>query len=166
MYSVHIKHTKAIIIIITYFYYIKFNYILVSLIQKKYFHTTDELEFDKAPPVKPKGIAVTAESIYITDSVHNKHGVSYVVRKCGKEKMRICGYFQGPRGIAIDDDGNIFVADTDHHRVLKFDKKGVFQKESEHSPGKPKTLFCRPYALLFHDKNIYVCDRDQPYCGS
>ena len=163
MYSVHIKYSKAIIIIITYFYYVKYNYTLVSLIQKQYFNITDELDFDEAPPVKPMGIAVTAESIYITDSVHNKHGVSYVVRMCGKEKMRICGYFQGPRGIAIDDDGNIFIADTDHHRVLKFDKNGEFQKQigGEYSSDEPNTnLLCQPYALLFHDENIYVCDRD------
>ncbi|SKA19697.1 Listeria/Bacterioides repeat-containing protein [Trichlorobacter thiogenes] len=35
-------------------------------------------------------------------------------------------YFQSPRSIALDGDGNIYVADTDNHRILKFDYRGNF----------------------------------------
>ena len=35
-------------------------------------------------------------------------------------------YFQSPRSIALDADRNIYVADTDNHRILKFDYRGNF----------------------------------------
>ncbi len=36
------------------------------------------------------------------------------------------GQFYFPRGIAVDSDGNVYVADTNNHRIQKYDAFGVF----------------------------------------
>ncbi len=36
------------------------------------------------------------------------------------------GEFRSPTGIAIDGEGNVYVADTDNHCIQKFDKQGTF----------------------------------------
>ena len=36
------------------------------------------------------------------------------------------GEFSSPTGIAVDKDGNLYVADTDNHSIQKFDKEGKF----------------------------------------
>jgi sugar lactone lactonase YvrE len=36
------------------------------------------------------------------------------------------GEFKSPTGIALDSEGNIYVADTDNHSIQKFDKEGKF----------------------------------------
>ena len=36
------------------------------------------------------------------------------------------GEFSSPTGIALDKEGNIYVADTDNHSIQKFDKTGKF----------------------------------------
>jgi hypothetical protein len=36
------------------------------------------------------------------------------------------GEFSSPTGIALDKDGNLYVADTDNHSIQKFDKTGTF----------------------------------------
>ena len=36
------------------------------------------------------------------------------------------GEFSSPTGIAVDKDGNLYVADTDNHSIQKFEKEGTF----------------------------------------
>ncbi|MGH7205259.1 MAG: 6-bladed beta-propeller [Nitrospiraceae bacterium] len=48
-----------------------------------------------------------------------------VVMKIGQEGVDD-GEFKSPTGIALDSEGNIFVADTDNHSIQKFDKEGKF----------------------------------------
>lgn len=36
------------------------------------------------------------------------------------------GYFSRPGGVAVDTHGNVYVADTYHHRIQKFDANGAF----------------------------------------
>ena len=36
------------------------------------------------------------------------------------------GRFYDPHGIAIDDSGNVYVADADNDRIQKFDPNGAF----------------------------------------
>ena len=69
------------------------------------------------------------------------------------------GEFNSPTGIAVDKEGNIYVADTDNHSVQKFDKEGTFVSrwgdEADSEEGKfyyPRGLATSP------DGVIYIAD--------
>jgi DNA-binding beta-propeller fold protein YncE len=68
------------------------------------------------------------------------------------------GEFSRPRGLAVDADGNIYVADTGNHRVQKFDSDGAFIT----SFGKFGTGIGElhsPNGIAVDDKrNIYITD--------
>jgi len=70
------------------------------------------------------------------------------------------GFFNRPMDVAVDDQGNIFVADTDNHRIQKFDKFCVFKGWRGgfgNTPGKFKS----PSGITWNpaDGNLYVVDR-------
>ncbi len=83
----------------------------------------------------PTGIVIdSSDVLYFSDSENN------LVRKvtpdgvisnvaghapAGKFEPNPKGPFSSPRGIALDQAGNIYVADRDHHRVARIDRKGV-----------------------------------------
>ena len=69
------------------------------------------------------------------------------------------GTLFGPRGVAVDSEGSIWLSDTGNHRVLKFSAKGDFiMPLGQH--GKGKGQFQEPFGLAV-DKadNLYVADR-------
>jgi len=83
----------------------------------------------------PYGIAVDAEdNLYIADTSNHR------IRKVDKEGevttfagsgvagwqdgKRETALFYAPRGIALDGEGNLYVADTFNHRIRKVDKEG------------------------------------------
>lgn len=64
----------------------------------------------------------------------------------------------GPRGIAVEADGNIVVADTGHHRLLRFSPEGVLMAEIG-SPGVIPGQFQEPVAVLpGADGDLWVTD--------
>ena len=103
--------------------------------------------------------------IFMTDGLYNrKHqAILYMVRKFSgyeKEEFRIVGSFQGPRGITVDDKF-IYVADTEHNRILKFTVEGKYEAKSDLYTDKPQNLLlCRPYGVLLHHDLLFVCDKD------
>jgi DNA-binding beta-propeller fold protein YncE len=68
------------------------------------------------------------------------------------------GQFQDPRGIAVDQVGNVYVADSGNHRIQKFDSNGqlIIQWGSEgDGPGQ----FKEPWGLAVDaEGNVYVAD--------
>src|SRR5574341_522945 len=66
--------------------------------------------------------------------------------------------FWGPRGIAIDDDGNVYLADTGNKRIQVFDVKGFFARQI--GTGGPEVgQLDEPVGLAFGpDGNLYVAD--------
>jgi DNA-binding beta-propeller fold protein YncE len=65
------------------------------------------------------------------------------------------GEFKEPMGIAVDDEGYVYVSDTWNHRIQKFDKDGNFVKLWPGGAGG----FWAPKGMDFDNKgNIYVVD--------
>lgn len=69
------------------------------------------------------------------------------------------GEFSSPTGIALDKDGNIYVADTDNHSIQKFDKDGKFLARWGGDPSDDEGAFYYPRGLTTdQDGNVYVAD--------
>lgn len=73
----------------------------------------------------------------------------------------------GPNGIAIDDNGDIYVADTWNHRIQVFSPDGVFLRgwggffDAQNDPAQAETnesLFYGPRGLAFYNGELYVTD--------
>ncbi|HPQ38865.1 MAG TPA: TIGR03663 family protein [bacterium] len=68
------------------------------------------------------------------------------------------GNFNTPKDIAVDKDGNIFVADLKNNRIAKFDKDGKFLLEWGRK-GTEKGQFDQPIGLCVDPQgNVYVAD--------
>jgi DNA-binding beta-propeller fold protein YncE len=68
------------------------------------------------------------------------------------------GRFIKPAGLAVDSDGNLYVADSGNHRVQKFDSEGGFVAELG-SLGDGQGEFNEPWGLAVDSEgNLYVAD--------
>ena len=69
------------------------------------------------------------------------------------------GQFVDPRGVAVDDEGNILVADSNNHRIQKFTNDGQFLA-SVGTEGTGPLQFRSPRDVVFntHNKKVYVVD--------
>src|SRR5919198_703687 len=69
------------------------------------------------------------------------------------------GELSSPTGIALDKDGNIYVADTDNHSIQKFDKDGKFLARWGGEASNQEGLFYYPRGLACGPEGeVYVCD--------
>ncbi|MBM4122297.1 MAG: hypothetical protein FJ249_06870 [Nitrospira sp.] len=69
------------------------------------------------------------------------------------------GEFSSPTGIALDGDGNIYVADTDNHSIQKFDKDGKFVARWGGEASDQEGLFYYPRGLATSPQgHVYVAD--------
>jgi DNA-binding beta-propeller fold protein YncE len=68
------------------------------------------------------------------------------------------GQFDQPRGIAVDSDGNVYVADRGNHRIQKFTSTGMFlDKWGEKGNGDGQ--FIHPHHIAFDSNNdIYITE--------
>ena len=69
------------------------------------------------------------------------------------------GDFSSPTGIALDNDSNMYVADTDNHSIQKFDKTGAFLARWGGEPSSQEGQFYYPRGLAVGpDDVVYVAD--------
>ena len=69
------------------------------------------------------------------------------------------GEFSSPTGIAIDKDGNIYVADTDNHSIQKLDKSGKFLARWGGDPSSQEGSFYYPRGLAVGPNDVlYIAD--------
>jgi len=69
------------------------------------------------------------------------------------------GELSSPTGIALDKDGNLYVADTDNHSIQKFDKAGKFLVRWGGEPSSQEGRFYYPRGLAVGpDDVVYVAD--------
>ena len=118
------------------------------------------------------------------DMAVNDDGVVFIVNYDGRKGIHICNpdgskraivdsatFIERPtpshkcwypRGIALDHQGNIFLCDTDSHRVLKFDSTGALLAVAgtADQPGSKFGTFWQPRGIIItNDNEVYICDR-------
>src|SRR5438876_1123667 len=67
------------------------------------------------------------------------------------------GQFRGADGVAVDRNGNVFVADTDNERIQKFDNGGTFLT-TWGSAGTGPGQFNVPRVAVDGSGNVFVAD--------
>lgn len=65
--------------------------------------------------------------------------------------------FYEPGGVTVDNDGNIYVADSGNQRIVKFNLEGKFIK-SFGTKGQGPGEFLSPWQMAIHNDEIYVYD--------
>jgi len=110
-------------------------------------------EKNSKPIVKPYGIAVFDNKIYVCDTVHN--GIDILdLEKKKFEYFRPVGEAQlfDPINLCFSSSGDMYVADARRGQVVIFDKDGNYSgaigKKSEY----------KPTDVLIRDDKIYICD--------
>jgi len=119
----------------------------------------------------PRGLAVDEKNkfLYIVDSSNNR--VIKTNLSQNPDNPQFLGYigsegsgngeFSFPQGIDVDSEGNIYVVDTNNHRIQKFDSEGN-HKLSFGSLGRKGEEFVYPYAISVDkvpvENKVYITD--------
>ncbi len=119
----------------------------------------------------PNGVAVSRSigSIYVADNCHQLQGFNSslvaLFNKIGATPGGTTGtgtgQFNAPHGIAIAANGDVYVADTQNHRVQYFTSAGVYKgKFGTGTPGNTSTTLNTPFDVAVSpvNGNIYVGD--------
>lgn len=126
----------------------------------------------------PRAVAVDGQGrIYVADSGNNRVQIfnpdGTFLRQfgstCKLDTKEGCqgdgrGQFNEPWGIAVDGEGNIYVADTWNHRIQKFDRDGQFItmwgvfESTGGELGKPFAFYGPRQVIVGRDGKIYVMD--------
>lgn len=109
----------------------------------------------------PQGVAIDGnDNILVSDSNHLIHifdAEANLLRQWGGPGVR-GRKFYSPRGIVVDKNGDIYIADAGNNRIQKFDAKGHFITKWG-SKGSDDGQFCFPQGLAVDSLgNIYVAD--------
>jgi len=129
---------------------------------------------DKDPPA-PYGIGIGPDGyVYITDDANSRIQMfdddGNLITQWGKKGIkewdrddetrldRSEGRFNQPRGVAADDKGFIYVADSGNFRIQKFDRKGNFIAQWG-GPGSREAQFKQPSGVAVDTLGyVYVAD--------
>ena len=110
----------------------------------------------------PTGIAVFGTYLYVADHsnfVHKSDTSGTFIKKWGSYGTGD-GQFDSPQGVAVDAQGNVYVADTKNHRVQKFSADGTFITKWG-SYGSGDGQFNEPYYIdVDAAGNVYVTDKN------
>jgi sugar lactone lactonase YvrE len=131
---------------------------------------TVEGTFGAGKFVRPVGIAIDNENrfAYVADAQGNRVAVfdadSYrLLRYVGKPKtvdVLAPEVFDRPTNVAVDSEGNLYVADTFNARVQVFDADGQFLRMWG-KPGTAPGCFMRPKGIAVdRDDHVYVVDSE------
>lgn len=107
----------------------------------------------------PKGVVVSGSSLYVAEYYRAQKlaldGTSQLVYASVSDDD---GYLRYPQGLALDSDGNIYVADTFNHRIQKFVSDGSFLA-TWGICGNEDGNFNRPWGIAVDaNGSVYVSD--------
>ena len=116
---------------------------------------------------RPSGLFVDGDALYIAESGANRiirwqNGSSEVIAGSGdrgaKDGEVLSATFAAPQGIAVDDDGTIYVADTVNGAIRRISEGRVttiLAQQTDTLESWPVS----PMGLCLQDGKLYVCDR-------
>lgn len=121
----------------------------------------------ETPFNQPNGLFVKGEKLYVCDTGNNR---IVVLDRTGKESFAVVDIIEGVKGspiekfnaptdVAVNDEGDIFVADSNNHRIVKMDKDYNFLLEFT----KPNTSTIDKDAIYTPAK-IAIDTADRVYC--
>ncbi|GFE59859.1 hypothetical protein AOG2_04470 [Geobacter sp. AOG2] len=110
---------------------------------------------DFIPLVKPYGVAVGNGKVYVCDTVQAD---VLIIDLPNKKMTRLpgnvnAGRLKKPVNVAVDEQGNIYVADTSRLEVLQYDPEGSFLR----SFGRGKDM--KPVAVGVEGNFVYILDQ-------
>ncbi|NEW06962.1 hypothetical protein GK047_13205 [Paenibacillus sp. SYP-B3998] len=120
----------------------------------------------------PGGVAVDHRgNVYVADTNNDRiqkldisTGIWSEWKKSGGGKGSGLGEFAEPSGVAVDSRGNVYVADTNNHRIQKLDiSTGIWSewKRSGGGAGSDLGEFNEPFSVeLDSNDNVYVADSE------
>ena len=101
----------------------------------------------------------TEQHLLVTESggqavkVFKKDGPSMEMKEFAKHKI------ESPTGLALDTDGNIYIANVSSHTVSKYNREGQCIKVVGRE-GSRSGEFSHPSGLAVIDQKLYICDRN------
>lgn len=119
---------------------------------------------------EPRGVAIDGDgNVIVADAANHRVqktavGTSTFLQRPGEPVLAFGthgnadGQFNRPTGVAVDASGNILVADTENHRIQKFDPKGKFLAAWGARGSGDGMFFLPSYVAVASNGNIYVSD--------
>lgn len=103
----------------------------------------------------PMGIAVTADAVYVADTGNDR------VQKLALDGSWLASYatgLDGPEGVEVAPDGSVWVADTQHSRLVHLSAGLADLGDGFGSAGTGDAQFFNPHDLAFGNDRMYVAD--------
>jgi streptogramin lyase/uncharacterized membrane protein len=121
----------------------------------------------------PRGVAVGQDgSVYVIESggtIYTSHNRVHKFDHDGNHRGTWGGYglsesngLNRPSAIAVDRDGYVYIADTDNHRIVKYDSQGTFILAWGNKGNSPGQFICPQGIAADENGNIYVTDTEDP----
>jgi len=103
----------------------------------------------------PQGVAVTADAVFVADTANNR------VQKLGLDGGFVAQFstgLLGPEGVEVAPDGTVWVADTQHDRLVHLSADLADLGDGFGARGTGTHEFFNPHDLAFGNDRMYVAD--------